>query len=291
MKTERIEAIRKEYEIDSLDLDEIKVELKRQLAKEHPDNNAGKCDIENFEKIKDDFEYVESLLKNNNTNFSMIPMDEVLRAVLDLTKNTQLSKSKKDELQDKLEASIDTQMNNFRKRFKRQRYSLSTVTAILTFLWMIPREIASHPVIQIVINEYNYNIFVLFLTVLWVFACTLTGVYWLKTAREERMEKNLLERIKLENFQNEIFMGYMNRFKRGDTFSKTDFMDHLGYIFDSPIDRYNLYLMKNRKAYVREEVIQGMADIILNRAIEHGVIRKTDSLSLVDCYMVEKKDT
>lgn len=291
MKTERIETIRKEYKIASLDLDEIKVELKRRLAKEHPDNNGGECNIENFEKIKGDFEYVESLLKSDNTKFSMVPMDEVLRALMDLTKNTQLSQSKQDELQDKLVSSIDTQMVNFRKRFNRQRYSLATVTAILTFLWMIPQEIASHPVVQIFVKGNNYDTFVLFLTVLWVFACTLTGVYWLKTAREERMEKNLLERIKLENFQNEIFMVFMNRFKRGETFSKTDFMDHLGYTFESPIDRYNLYLMKNRKVYVREEIIQGMADIILNRAIEHGVIRKTDSLSLVDCYMVEKKDT
>ena len=286
---ERIDKIRREYMIDSQDLDEIKAELKRRLAKEHPDNNGGVCNMETIQKINDDSEYVESLLKNKNTNAAIVPVDELLRAVIDITKNTQLSKPKEEELQDKLVASIDTQMVDFRKRFTRPRYSLVTVTAILTFLWVMPEKIASHPVVQFFVDAWVYDDFVVLLTFLWVFACVITGIYWTMTAQAERIEKNLLERIKLENFQNVIFMRYIKKFKKGATFSKTDFMDYLVNSIYSTTEK-RMYLTRIRKGYVREEVVQSMADIILNRAIEHGVIRKTDSFSLVDCFIVEKKN-
>ena len=90
-----------------------------------------------------------------------------------------------------------------------------------------------------------------------------------------------MERLKLESVQNEIFMDFLNSISSNKQFSKLDFMEYLACGL-SEGKKYRTTL----RFKPEEEIVQNMADIILLRAKEYGVIKAIKSHSLIDCFEI-----
>lgn len=286
----RVDEIRRKYKIESEDIEIIRTELREKLKQEHPDSNDGIYDVEYFKEIVDDFEYIGTLCKSKEKKEIVAVPEEAINYLVHIAQQREII-SKEENLCNKLNASVEVQISTFKNRFRKKKYGLASVTGVLTFLWMFPENIVSHPVFEYWADQnvfpYNTQYAVLMLTVLWLYALMLTAMYWVFTERAERYEGYILEKIKIENVQNNIFMKFIKRMESENCFSKSQFMDFISTKLyeDRRMSILEKHLFKV-DIYIGEDVIQSVADIILNRAIEHKMIQKRDEFSLVDYYEI-----
>ncbi|MGL6221326.1 MAG: hypothetical protein ACRC36_25085, partial [Lacrimispora sphenoides] len=224
----RVDEIKARYGIDSIELEEIRMELRRILREIHPDNNSGEYDVNYFTKVSADLSFIDNEMKNKNTSEVMVPLDKMMYTLIEATHNANFKIKQMEELQNKLEKSIDNQMIRLRSKFRTPRVGLSTITAVLSFIWLFPDKIISHPVFKKLNGSANLSDnFILTISLIWLFVCYMTGMYWIMTAMHEKKEKELLEKIKLESEQNDLFMEFLNTELNKNIFSKQDFIDYI----------------------------------------------------------------
>lgn len=281
----RLEEIRKRYNISSDNLDEIKSQLKIKIRESHPDNNDI-FDSDYFSDLNNDLSYVEDLIKNSESQNTLVPMTEVMQMFAKvLQMPAKKNEDPKEVLSVKLSENIQSRLLKDKRRLWTPRISSATMMALITFLWLFPDKVMAHPLIQIVFGDSRYATveFALCITAIWLIALMFVTVIWSYSIRRERMEKDIMGRIKLESVQNEIFMNFLSSISSANEFSKLDFMEYLAY---------GLSKEQKRKIILRfkadEEIIQNMADIILLRAKEYGVIKTIKSHSLIDSYEIVK---
>lgn len=186
-------------------------------------------------------------------------------------------------MNEKLSENIQSRLLVTKKQLKGSRISSTTIAAIITFLWMFPNQVIEHPLIQMFFGDSMYATtrFAMTITVIWLCVLLYTIIIWCSSIRRERIEKAIMERLKLESVQNEIFMNFLDSLYLNQQFSKREFMKYLAQ---------GLSEEKNQRKTLNfdfeEKIVQNMADIILLRAKDYGVIRKIKSHSLIDCYEI-----
>lgn len=285
----RLEEIKKAYDItDDESLTEIKVKLKGVLKEMHPDNNEGECDINSFVKVMEDLKYIEDEIGREQTKKELMDSTSTLMGILRDPTIMELysAKERRQELQVKLEKSVEQEGNRIKTRFRTKKYSLAGISGVITFLWLFPQQIMEHPLVQALFeNVWQSNLVLsLTLTVIWLYVLCFTVIFWMHTARIENVEKQILENIKIESIQNKIFMNFIFETESEKIFSKQIFMN---YIINDITEMVNVSITRNlKKIPICEDVAQNIADVILQRAEEHGIIRKTDGRSLIDTYEI-----
>lgn len=154
-------------------------------------------------------------------------------------------------------------------------------------------------------SDYVKKEFVMAITAIWLFALWYTVMIWGKSIHIERVEKNVMEKLKLESVQNEIFMNFLSSISPSKKFSKLDFMKYLARGLNeeqknSPKEFAKLNFVDNLVYYLvrwpgkrimlhfepEDEIVQNMADIILLRAKEHEIIKTFKSYGLIECYEI-----
>lgn len=278
-KVMSIEEIRKKYNISSSDLEEIKAQLKIKIKENHPDNNNN-FDSDYFSQLSSDLAYVENLIENPGYQNTLVPVNEVLQTLVEVLQvPAKRDKNPKEVLNEELSENIQNRLLRTKKHLMVPRIGSTTIAVIITFLWMFPDKVMKHPLIQAVFGntEYATMKFAMNITIVWLFTLLIVGLIWLKCIYRERREKNLMENIKLESVQNEIFMDFLSCISPQNQFSKLDFMNNI----NSKICKGKIYQFR-----LEEKIIQNVADIILLRAKEYGVIKTIKSHSLIDCYEI-----
>lgn len=263
-----ISEIKKRYEIKEDDLEEIRAILKNLLKQNHPDNNSENYNIDYFEQIKKDLKYIEEQI---DIHKMLISEEDITHALMTTIRNYPV-KTRQEELQEKLEKNTNEQIVAYKRKITTRRYSLAIITAILTFLWMIPEQVASHPILEALIFRPSVLDIVRILSIIWGISCFITVCYWIKTASAEQKERNILKQVKLESVQNKIFISFIKKLEDKKVFSKEEFMDYIKY-----------YYMFKR---MDETVVQNIADIILDKALSLGKIKESETLGLIECYRI-----
>lgn len=282
----RLDKIRNDYDAQNDSLEEVKRKIINILKKIHPDNNDGQYDRDYIKKVYDDLAFIESEIVKTNLK------KEILLQTNDLTDSfnelNYLNLSKTDVLQDKLDKSVEEESMKIVKQFRIKRYSLASITTILTFLWMIPDKIKQHPILKYFLRGNNYFMFISILSVIWISLLFLTILYWFFTFKIERTEKRLLENIKIESVQNDLFMDYVKYNMKKGYFSKKDFMNHISWQIS-----YKIKSKRMNKMFfdsVNETVLQDIANIVLKRAEENKIVRKVNKHSLIEHYEIIKEE-
>lgn len=285
--------IKNRYGIDTDDLGKIRGELRKLLKENHPDNNEG-YDINYFEQIKQDLDYVEKEIRRNTST----SIDSFFNALM---KNVQdyPVKNRQKEFQEELEKSINKEILSYKQNVRVPRYSLVTITAVLTFLWMFPEKVASHPIVKFfwgsVERSGQYELAICFAGI-WFCACMILAFYWMETARKEQLEKDFLERIKHSSVQNDIFMSFIAYRKEEKEFSKNEFIEYIrNYVCREIISKnFPKGIFGSDRIFLTEIIendeiiIQNLANIIIDRALSHGIIQKWNTYSLLDYYKIIK---
>ena len=285
----KLNEIKRKYGIDVNDPEEIKAELRKKLKESHPDNNNN-FDGEYFSRLKEDFDYVDQILKESDPNETLVPVNEIIRSLAEvLQAPARKEEDQKEKLERELSVNIEQQITTIRNRKRVSKYSSASILAVLTFIWMFPSQIYDHPLVQIFFGYTGVTTFSIIITGLWLMALIDIGFFWLVTIRKERIEKDIVNSVKLESVQNRLFMIFLDSILPKKQFTKLDFMHYLS-------DGVNKIAKESAKTSffkgvnLQEEVIQNMADIILLRAKEYEVIRAIKSNGLIECYEVISND-
>lgn len=278
-----LEEIQKRYNISSNDPKEIKAQLKIKIKENHPDNNNN-FDSGYFSELNNDLAYLENLIRNSENQNTLVPMSEVLQTLAEILQGS----VKKDEypkevLNAKLSENIQSRLLITKKHVRAPRIGSTTIAAIITFLWMFPNQVMEHPLMQMLFGDMMdaRKNFAMLITVVWLYALLYTATIWWSSIRRERIEKDILERLKLESVQNEIFMNFLSSISPSKQFSKLDFMEYLAYGLSEGQKQRKTLCFKSE-----EEIIQNMADIILLRAKEYEIIKASKSHGLIECYEI-----
>lgn len=279
----RLDEIRKRYNINSYDLEEIKTQLKTRIKENHPDNN-NHFDSDYFSELNNDLAYVEDLIRNSGYQNSLVPMSEVLQTLAEIIQvPVKKDEDSKEVLNEKLSENIQSRLLRTKKRLKVPKIASTTIAAIITFLWMFPNKVMEHPLMQMAFGDTKYVSmqFAMFITVVWLCILLFASIIWFDIIHREGIEKGIMNRLKLESVQNEIFMKFLNSISPREQFSKLDFMKYLAQGLSEGEKQG-----KTLRFEPEEEIIQNMADIVLLRAKEYGIIKTVKSHSLIDCYEI-----
>lgn len=275
-----IKEIQKRHKIKTNDLEEIKKILKKKIKENHPDNVAN-TDIEYFTELKEDIDFIENMSKKQEISIPINELSQALAEIIKLQNQNEVAQIKK--LNIKLDESVKNQVEINKGYRKVSRYSLTGISAVITFLWMFPNQVLEHPMVQMFINsEWKKQQFISILSCIWLVSLMIALAYWIFTFINERRENELLEDIKMERMQNRIFMNFLSENENINKFYKEQFISYLYFYFRNE-ERY-------RAKFISEELIQNVADIILMRAVEQGIIRTIKTKKLTDCYEIVNED-
>lgn len=279
----RLEEIRKRYNISGNDLEEMKAQLKIKIKEIHPDSGHD-FDSAYFSQLCDDLTYVENLIRNSENQNTLVPISEVLQTLAGILQTpARKDEDDKEVLNKKISENIQDRLMITKKHLKTSKIGSTTIAAVITFLWMFPNQVIEHPLIQMLFGDdwLGRRIFILIITIIWLYALLFAIGIWLRSIRIEKIAKDIMERSKLESVQNEIFMSYLSFIYPDKQFSKSHFMEYLAHSLNGE--------RKQRKILhflPEEEIIQNVAGIVLLRAKEQGIIQTIKSNSLIECYEI-----
>lgn len=294
-----ISEVCEKYSIKSTDLEQIRYELKQLLKEAHPDNNNGEYNLDDFEELKEALEFIDKEKRTQNE----VEKNEVLvltRALADVLQNSQVVRLHESKaLEEKLELAIENQSVLIREKTRVKRISLASITAVVTFLWLLPEKIMSHPILSALISyneEEDYRFFSAVFLFVWFLLLLFTIIYWKSVFDIEQKEKYLLERIKSKSVQNQILMRFLKEIQMDDknTFSREDFVWYVSEDLKREIERGTFH-RRDRCLYRRsicmrngisEAIIHNIVDIILMNAEERGVIGRVEKRSIIDYYRI-----
>lgn len=272
MKFESIEHIKEEFELNGVDKNEIKSELKKKLAEAHPDKvGEEKFDSEYFEKIKSGLEFF-----SNSTSTDLVATEQVtdlIKIVKDLTASNSFNVAEK-----QFADSLNEYYKEKREALLLPKISLSVVTGLLSFLWLFPQTVEDHPVLSKYISFENSTS-----TLIWAVILVYTLMFWMLISMKERREKNLSKRLKTERTQNKILSDF-NKENGNLVFSKSDLTDFI-------LEKYGtrrqqpIWIAFMGRAGIDQESAESLANHLIGKAERKGLIKEIkESRTLDESY-------
>lgn len=201
----------------------------------------------------------------------------------------QVSAKKEDNQKEKLEIELSTsvynQISTVTRRWRIPRYSSTSILAIITFLWMFPNQVLEHSLMKMIFRYKNADDYIMVITWIWIYMLGVTSFLWLTSVRYEKIEKEIIDRVKLDSVQNNIFMKFLDNVSPKTQFTKQEFMEYLSNGLNV-VDKKKVRASFIKHFRLQEEVIQNMAEIILLRAKEYEIIKIIKPNGLIECYEV-----
>ena len=164
-----IQEIKKEFNIKEDNTDKIRKILINKLAKTHPDKNKGEFiskESQNiYYKLNEAIEFMDMQKETGLMNVDQIT---------DLVKTIYTLVNKKNEDQ-KYIKDLDQKIIEKNKLITKKSFlpkiGLSSITAVISFLWLFPKQISEHPILGglVKINDFLFTtvwLIVLFVTVM-----------------------------------------------------------------------------------------------------------------------------
>lgn len=269
-----LDEIRKVFGITTEDPNEVRKELKTILARTHPDRSHGEFTDEiakrQFFNTLEAIRYIESGNIESQIQ-SSLTVSDVQGLINTVVKSLIIPQTvpNSEKMQQRFEQCLSGQKSKIRSRYFIPRITLSTITGILSFLWLFPNLVKQHPILGALVTAYQ-KIF----TVIWFEALLLTISLWIITKHAENKESVIKSRLSLESYQNKLFEEFY--YFRYGNFSKDDFIQFIIEHKEHHIFIGKVIPSLGRVGALDLEVVQSLADLIFERAENKGVIEKVE---------------
>src|ERR1700753_2815311 len=137
MRYTSLEDIKSEFNLSSLNEEEMRAELNELRIKLHPDKNAGSFKSENekevFYNINDAIEYIDNK-KDNNTSLVVVEkMNDLIKVMVEL-----IPSNKEIQIQAQLDFRITRNNENNHRINIVPKATLAIISALVTFLYLFP---------------------------------------------------------------------------------------------------------------------------------------------------------
>lgn len=289
-----IEKIKKEYNIDSDDLNEIRSILLDILKASHPDSSKDKFNKEYYFKVQKDLDYVKGLIKSKQDQESLVPISEIKDLINFIKNSNDETPTKEKTLKENIDKSINEHFEIINKKRRRIKFSSASFTVIIAFLWLFPERVVQHPIMQLYFGQFEWDetkVYITIVSIVWLFSIFFTCAIWAKCMKNEYLEKRAINLIKNERAQNSLFMEFVSNLN-DQKFSKQQFYD---FITDDKVSPHYISLNDMRKHkndhkifnfnnLFDEEVYSNIIDIIILRAESKDIISKINNHSFIDEY-------
>lgn len=283
-----IKRIRDEFGIDSESPDEIRKELMKRIFKIHPDKNKGEFssekEKEDYLKINSAITFLDEQAKDQKALTPLKDVTDLITTVKGLVLTNNESKSA-----EKLRIKIDDSIDKLKHRNQTPKIAASTITAIVTILWVFPSTVQQHPILSMYINPTD-----IWFTIIWLYSLMLTTMLWWILRRIENREAASKKRLNLESVQNSLFEEFINTGKHtAPTGGQVRFLkaEFVKFLTRQVIDEVRLSPMPFRflspDKEMDLELPEALAKVILNRAEVNGYIGRDKGKNIDDMYVVD----
>lgn len=270
--------IKEEFKINSNDIQEIRENLKRILAENHPDKSGGNFPNveteEKYYKIQSSIEYIDKI-KEDYSLIVIDKMNDLVKVITDLVPN-----QKNNFLEQNLETKINFAISNFRSKLFIPKISLTTITIIVSFFFLFPNQIKENPVLSKRI-DLESDLFLY----LWLILLIYSGFFWFMSFINEEKAKAKLEQIKIDSNQNNLFEDFI---ANKNQFTKDELTNYI-YSKVSGKKGFHSGILTTQlftSNVISIDIVQNISEIIINRALNNNVISKVKKNSLRECYEI-----
>jgi hypothetical protein len=270
---------------------EIIKDLTRMQVELHPDKIGKQTEEEKikYSKIDD----AKSFLRSNHTEV-MIPLSDV-RDIISLVKNENMPLVlSRETIEEKIQNTSQKIIKNTKGTWKPMKITTTSVAIMMSAIWAFPSVITEHPILQ---STRFYDEFYFALTVMWILSLIFGGFVWLIAYKKEKKVKVLLDVLKNEDVQFEIFSDFKNCCKKSkkmyNPFTIKDVEKHIkSLIYNNGIELFYFDKTEGKKMYGSKrcfsnisDIIPEVSQIIVARALEKNVIAKEDKNTWYDSYI------
>lgn len=270
-----IKQIKDEFQLESNDLDILRNCLNQLRVDTHPDKSNGDflSDIEkeNYHKINDAINYIDSL-KNNNQLMAIEKMTDLVKVVTDLIPN-----NKETSLQNNIDNKINSAIKNHKSKFFIPKISMTAIAGVMTFLFAIPTQIKDNPFFSKLLNPQSSTFIIIWLSILFY-----TGIFWILCYLNEEKAKRKLSHLNVDSTQNGLFEYFIINLN-SDGFTKDEFTE---FIFTENLRESGTNSLFGSNIF-NMEIAQGISELILSKAEKKNIIQKCDGNMLSDMYLIK----
>lgn len=270
--------IKDQFGIEEESMDDLRAKLRSMQTDHHPDKNGGSFVDEDSERkyheLDNAISYIDSI---NKTNTNLV----TISAVTDLTKAVTAMVAAQNEVSSKdtlLSSEINRSIKSYSSRLKTPRVALTTVTVVISGIWMFPNLVKEHPVLSKFINFDSMTT-----NILWFYMLIVAGGFWFITWISEERTKERQESLKTESVQNGLFTSFINS-SSSDTFTLEDFVKFIMYQHQN--HRGSLPLIFGSSSRIDSPLAHATAEVILERALKRKAIISHNSGSITTVYQI-----
>lgn len=280
-----VEEICKEFGLDSsLDISSLISELTKKQKYLHPDenNDCTEEDARVLSRLNDAKDYLRQKDKH-----AMIYLSDVVSIITSMNNNELTSLEQKEKIQAGIKSSCEKIVKNIKGYYLPRKLTVAGVLALVSFVWAFPSVITEHPLLQkFYINDSIY----LIITMLWLHLLFISITLLVIAHRNETYIKNVLNY--LENIDNQYnvlsdFLLELNMDEK--TFTSRELEEFILKLLSST-SKFNspkrIRVPRQLLPHV-VEIVPKIADMIIIRALEKGVISKDNKRGWYDKYKVE----
>lgn len=285
MEYANLDDIKKKFNVDGDNLDDIRKQLVKALVKYHPDKTGGKFESEDSEKkyleVEKAIKYIDNekksghLIKENEIKESEIK--ELVKIIKDIVPEKQ-----RENYHDVINKKIDANVLKLKSANRVPRITSASITGILTAIMAFPSTITKNPILKKLIN-LNDKIFI----ILWLCSLYITAILWITTKLNESRYEEQLKKLSDIYEQDKLFEEYISSHRE----DKIDKLGFIGFIGGEHEDRHfsmtSKILFQNN--YLPREVLQVIADNTFSKAEKKGIIEIINNKSMIDEYRIIKE--
>ncbi len=281
-----ISQIKKDFQIDSDNLELIRDHINKIRINNHPDKTNGEFENENLKELyyksNSAIEYIDSI-KHNHSLVIVEKMTDLMKVITEL-----IPANKQNSLEQNLDSKISFAISNFRSKLFIPKVSLTAITAVITFLFLFPNQIKDNPFLSHFINPES-NTFAL----IWLSFLIYSGFLWIIAYSNEEKEKRKLALLKVDSVQNKIFEDFVRKECSENIFTKDKLTRFIFRNSDKNgfEERHQVIgLIINRffgSNMITLEIAQNTAELIIARCEKNKVIEKLPSHTLSDTYEIK----
>ena len=263
--------------------------LTQMRAEHHPDKTGKPTDEE--KNLWAEIDAAKKFLRNNNTEI-MVPLSEI-QNIISLTKNEDVKLvSPIEKIDEKIHNTSQRIIKTAKGIWKPAKITSTSIATIITAIWAFPSIVTEHPILS---SLRISSSFYFSLSVIWFYSLFFCCTIWLFSYTNEKKVKWLLDILKNEDIQFEIFSEFINHYNNSQkSFTIKDIQKHVEeWLRYSRKKQFYPFISKTRKrTYFAnkyflcvKDIIPEVSQMIITRALEKNVIIKEDTHTWYDSYI------
>jgi len=303
-----IKEICDEFGLDSaLDIPDIIKKLTAIQVSIHPDKNSSsttdEASKEKNARIDEAKSYLRHLASAEQISNStvMIPatfINDITDMIGALREITEIQAELPSVITEKkCEDTAESIFIKIRKAFLPQKITLSSIIAVLVFIFSFPKVLAEHPIFEGYFRFSDGGIdidaFAVF-TAVWFFVLCICVFFLVFTFLKQRKIENVIDALKSGKMQYEIYQKFKKHVMEDPQLCMEPFhQDNLEkFILETicpekgkPEFSRGLYSWKKSREKYSTEIIPVISELIIQRALEKKVVKESEKASWYDGYI------